>query len=115
MKWVIERGDTVNSWYLERALRVAITSGYRHVIQLSIESGANLNGMECDNHASPLDLAEETGDEKIIQLLREHGALNAGKITGNQGDADNKSQEAEDPDERVVEFVRDPCHQAAQG
>ena len=99
MKWVIQRGDTVSSWYLERALRVAITSGYRNVIQLSIESGANLNGMECDNHASPLDLAEETGDEKIIQLLREHGALNAGKITGNQGDADNESQEAEDPDE----------------
>ncbi|HUU17930.1 MAG TPA: ankyrin repeat domain-containing protein [Sedimentisphaerales bacterium] len=51
----------------------AVSRGHREVVNLLLVNGANVNAKDNDDR-TPLSLAKDKGYEKIVELLRRHGA-----------------------------------------
>jgi len=56
-----------------RSLSEAVRYGYRDVVKLLIAKGVDVNAKDNDGK-TPLALAKSEGHEKMIELLRRHGA-----------------------------------------
>jgi ankyrin repeat protein len=71
-----------DTWHFASPLAHAVNAGHQHLVQLLVESGADVNvpfeGLEKSNSSrregSVLQLAMDLGNKEIVSFLREHGA-----------------------------------------